>query len=301
MNASTLAESIATRFGSGQSVTRIEDDALLQGKGQYTDDVVPQNQARLCFLRSPYPHAKIVSIDTAAAKVMPGVLAIYTGADMVSAGVKPIPGGPFPRAGGAPGASAKRRPLAHEFVRFVGEAVVAVIADSMQQARDAAEAVMVTYEELAHAVTIADATADGAPALCPEAPDNVAAEMRHGDAAATTAAFANAAHVIKLSINNQRLAALSIEPRSVLAWVADDSRLTLRMSTQMPSGVRNSLANDVLGISPDKIRVTVGDVGGGFGMKTQIPNPKPQTPNPKPQTPNPKPQTPNPSCIFLVV
>lgn len=262
---------LATRFGSGQSVQRIEDDGLLKGLGQYTDDVQLQGALRLYFVRSPYPHARIVSIDTEGAKAMPGVVAIYTGAELVAAGVKHIPSHPaFKRADGSPLATPPRRPLAHERVRFVGEAVVMVIAQTLQQAKDAAEAVFVEYEELPHVVDVCSATAPGAPALVDAAPDNIAAEMRHGNAAACDEAFAKAAHVVTLDIHNQRLAALSIEPRSVLAYIADDGRLTLRMSTQMPSGIRNSLCNDILGIPKDKVRVTVGDVGGGFGMKTGI-------------------------------
>ena len=271
MTTDTLTPDLASRFGSGQSVQRLEDEALLKGLGAYTDDITPDGQLRLCFVRSPYPHARIVSIDTRAARAMPGVVQVTTGAELVAAGVKPIPGGAaFKRAGGAPGATPPRRVLAHERVRYVGEALVLVVAETMQQARDAAEAVMVEYDELPNVVNVDDATAAGAVALCDEAPDNIAAEMRHGNADATTAAFAQATHVVKLEIHNQRVAALAIEPRSVLAWVADDGRLTLRMSSQMPSGVRNSLCNDVLGLPREQVRVTVGDVGGGFGMKTGI-------------------------------
>jgi carbon-monoxide dehydrogenase large subunit len=267
----TNTPDIATRFGSGQSVKRLEDENLLKGMGQYTDDIAPEGQLRLCFVRSPYPHARIVSVDTSAAKDMPGVVGVYTGAELAAAGVKPIPGSTnFKRAGGAPGATPPRRVLAHERVRHVGEAVAMVVAQTMQQARDAAEAVYVEYDELPHVVGLTDATAAGAPALCDEAPDNIAAEMRHGNEAAAADAFAGAAHVVKLNITNQRVAALTIEPRSVLAWIADDGRLTLRMSSQMPSGVRNSLCNDILGLPRDQVRVTVGDVGGGFGMKTGI-------------------------------
>lgn len=262
---------LATRFGSGRSVPRIEDDGLLKGVGQYTDDVQVQGVLSLYFVRSPYPHARIVSIDTAGAKAMPGVVAIYTGDELVAAGVKPIPSHPaFKRADGSPLATPPRRALAHERVRFVGEPVAMVIAQTLQQAKDAAEAVFVEYEELPHVVDVCSATAPGAPAIVDAAPDNIAAEMRHGKAAECDAAFAQAAHVVSLDIHNQRLAALSIEPRSVLAWIADDGRLTLRMSSQMPSGIRNSLCNDILGIPKDKVRVTVGDVGGGFGMKTGI-------------------------------
>ncbi len=260
-----------TRFGSGRAVKRIEDDGLLKGLGQYTDDLAPVGQLRLVFVRSPYPHARIVSIDAANARSMPGVVQVATGAELVQAGVKPIPTNPaFRRADGSPAASAERRALAHERVRYVGEAVALVVAETLQQARDAAEAVWVEYEELPHVVDLDAAIAPGAPAIVENVPDNVAAEMHFGDAQKTAEAFARAAHVVPLTIVNQRVAALSIEPRSVLAWVADDGRLTLRMSSQMPSGVRNSLANDVLGIPREQVRVTVGDVGGGFGMKTGI-------------------------------
>ena len=262
---------IPTRFGSGHAVKRIEDEGLLKGLGHYTDDAVPAGQLRLCFVRSPYPHARIVSIDTDAASAMPGVAGVFTGAQLAAAGVKPIPGTPaFKGPGGRPGATPPRRALAHERVRFVGEAVALVAAETMQQARDAAEAVVVDYDELPHVVEIDDALAGGAQALCDEAPDNISAEMRHGDAKATAAAFETAAHVVTLDIENQRVAALALEPRSVLAWIAEDGRLTIRMSTQMPSGVKNSLCNDVLGLPREQVRVLVGDVGGGFGMKTGI-------------------------------
>ncbi|WP_372827908.1 xanthine dehydrogenase family protein molybdopterin-binding subunit, partial [Polaromonas sp.] len=260
-----------SRFGSGQAVRRLEDDALLAGAGQFTDDVALEAQTHLFFVRSPYPHARIVAVDTSAALALPGVLSIVTGADLVAAGVKAIPGiGGFTRADKSPCATPPRRALAHERVRFVGEAVVAVVATTLRQARDAAEAVMVDYDELPMVVDVNDAMAPGAPALCPEAPDNIAAETRYGDVAATAAAFAAAAHVLKLDIVNQRLSALSLEPRSVLAGFDTASqRLTIRMSTQMPSGVRNSVC-DALGIPKEAVRVIVGDVGGGFGMKTGV-------------------------------
>lgn len=259
------------RFGSGRAVKRIEDDGLLKGIGQYTDDLVPAGQLRAVFVRSPYPHARIVSIDKANAQSMPGVVHVATGAELVQAGVRPIPTNPaFRRGDGSPVATADRRALAHERVRYVGEPVAIVIAETLQQARDAAEAVWVEYEELPHVVDLEAATSPGATVLCPQAPDNVAAEMQLGDPQKAAAAFAQAAHVVQLEIVNQRVAAVSIEPRSVLAWVAEDGRLTLRMSSQMPSGVRNSLANDILGIPREQVRVTVGDVGGGFGMKTGI-------------------------------
>jgi len=260
---------IAQRFGSGQAVRRIEDEGLLKGVGQYTDDVVPDGQLRLVFVRSPYPHAKIVSVDTGGAAAMPGVVKVVTGAELAAAGVRPIPSMAKLPDGSSPVTPA-RRVLAHERVRYAGEAVALVVAETLQQARDAAEAVAVEYEELPHVVDLDSALADGATMVCDDASTNVAGQLRHGDAARCDAAFAAAAHVVRLEVVNQRVAALAIEPRSVLAWVADDGRLTLNMSTQMPSGVRTSLANDILGLPRDRVRVTVGDVGGGFGMKTGV-------------------------------
>ncbi|MBJ2154786.1 xanthine dehydrogenase family protein molybdopterin-binding subunit [Variovorax sp. IB41] len=258
-----------TRFGSGQAVRRLEDESLLAGAGRYTDDVTLPEQAHLVFLRSPYPHARIVSIDTSTAAAMPGVLRVVTGAEMAAAGVKPMPGAAgFKRADGGDSASPPRYAMASERTRFVGEAVAAVIAETVQQARDAAEAVMVDYEDLPMVVDLAGATAEGAPQVCEEASGNIAAEMRHGSSEAATAAFAKAAHVVALDVINQRVVALTIEPRSVLAaHDAKTDRLTIRMSTQMPSGVRDSVCA-AIGLAKEKVRVVVGDVGGGFGMKT---------------------------------
>lgn len=262
-------DSIPTRFGSGQAVRRLEDESLLSGAGRYTDDVALPGQTHLVFLRSPYPHARIVSIDTAAAAAMPGVLRVITGAELAEAGVKPMPGAVgFKRADGSDCASPPRLALAHGTARFVGEAVAAVVAETVQQARDAAEAVVIDYEALPMVVDLASATADGAPLLCEEATGNVAAEMRHGSSDAATAAFAKAKHVVALDVVNQRVVALTIEPRSVLAAPdAESGRLTIRMSTQMPSGVRDSVCA-AIGLAKEKVRVVVGDVGGGFGMKT---------------------------------
>ena len=262
----------AGRFGSGQSVRRVEDPALITGRGQFTDDLSLPGQTHLVFLRSPYAHARILGIDTATALALPGVLAVYTGADLVAAGVKamPAPTG-FPRPDGRPGTSAPRRALAHERVRFVGETVAAVVAETPDQARAAAEALWVDYEELPAVVNVFAAMRPGAPQLCDDAADNVAAAMRHGDAAATQAAFATAAHTVSVDVDNQRLAPSPIEPRCVNASVnADDGRLVLRLSSQMPTGVRGGLVDALPGLSVADVRVLVGDVGGGFGMKTGL-------------------------------
>ncbi len=265
----------ATRFGSGQSVARMEDDALLRGQGRFTDDLyaavadVPDSQlSHLAFVRSPHAHARIVSVDITQAQAMPGVLLIVSGQDLVHAACKPLPGvAGFTRAAGAPAVFAPRRALAHERVRFVGEPVLAVVAQTREQARDAAEAIVVDYEELPAVTELADALS-GRVALCEAAPDNVVAEARYGKADVVQQAFDQAAHVVGLELHNQRLAALTLEPRSVLAsWQPASGRLVVRMSTQMPSGARNTVA-DCLGLDRRSVRVVVGDVGGGFGMKT---------------------------------
>jgi carbon-monoxide dehydrogenase large subunit len=198
------------------------------------------------------------------------VVAVLTGRDLAEAGVGPLRlGRGFKRPDGSPGASPLRRGLAFEAVRFVGEAVAAVAAETRDQARDALPLLEVDYEELPAVVDPERATEPGAPALCPEAPDNVCAEMRHGDPAAVEAAFARAAHAVSLDLVNQRLAPTPLEPRGVLAsWDAASGRITVRIAGQMPTAVRNGLADEALGIPREKVRVVVGDVGGGFGMKT---------------------------------
>jgi len=259
------------RFGSGQAVLRVEDEALLKGEGRFADDVGAPGQLRAAFLRSPHPHARIASIDTAAAAAMPGVAMVVTGADLVRAGVKPMPlSADFRRADGSPTATPARFALAVGEVRYVGEAVAAVLAASVREARDAIEAIDVRYEPQPAVVDAPAALAPGAPRVCDEAPDNVACEMRHGDAQATASAFARAAHVVKLTLANQRVAPCPIEPRATLATVdAATNRLVLMVSCQTPTGLRDELA-EVLGVAPESIRVLVGDVGGGFGMKTSL-------------------------------
>ena len=230
------------RFGSGHAVRRVEDPALVQGQGRFTDDVSLPGQTWLAFVRSDRAHARIVAIDRTEAAAVPGVLAIYTGADLVAAGVKPIalPAN-FKRPDGQPaGSTAQARVGAR--VRALRRRAGGGRGGREPRCRRAAAAlVMVDYEDLPAVGDPVRAMQPGAPVLWPAAPDNVAAEMRHGDAAATDAAFAGAACRIALDIVNQRLAPVTMEPRSVLAYL-DGDRLTLRMSSQMPSGVRTGLA-----------------------------------------------------------
>ena len=264
------APDAAARFGSGQAVPRIEDRALLQGLGRFTDNVAVPGQAVIAFLRSPHPHARIASIDADAARGLDGVLAVYTGADLVAAGVEPMPTtAGFKRADGRTTVSPPRRALAHEFVRYVGEAVAAVVAETREAARDALDAIAIDFEDLPAVVGLEAATRPGAPAVTAEAPDNIAAEMRHGQPEAAAAAFASAAHRISLDLVNQRLAPVPMEPRSIVAsFDAGAGRFEVRISNQMPTAVASGIAAAIPGLTPAQVHVTVGDVGGGFGMKT---------------------------------
>jgi carbon-monoxide dehydrogenase large subunit len=258
----------ALRFGSGRAVNRIDDPGLVTGQGRYSGDVHPEGEVHLVFVRSPHAHATIRAIDASAARAIQGVLEVITGADLVAAGVKPIPVEGFKRPDGKPMATPPRRALAHERARYVGEPVAAVVAETREAARNAAEAVIVDYDELPAVADPLAAMRAGAPTLCPEAPDNISAFMGHGDAKATERAFAAAKHVVSLDLVNQRVAPSPMEPRSTLAYL-DGDRLTMRLSSQMPTGVREGLCTS-LGLPEAQVRVLVGDVGGGFGMKTGI-------------------------------
>jgi carbon-monoxide dehydrogenase large subunit len=261
-----------TRFGSGKAVRRVEDDALLRGLGQFCDDVDAPGQLVLHLLRSPHPHARIAAVDVAAAAALPGVVAIVTGRDMVAAGVKPLPlSRDFRRADGSRTAGPPQHVLAVDTVRFVGEAVAAIVAETRDAARDAAEAIDVRYEPLPHVVDVDAAVRPGAPVVWEAATGNVACVARHGTPDAVAAAFAKAAHVVALDVINQRLAPSPIEPRATLASHDPASgRTTVRVSCQTPTGWRDELCKQVLGIPAGSVRVLVGDVGGGFGMKTTL-------------------------------
>ena len=257
------------RFGSGQKVRRIEDRALLAGEGRFTGDFAPDGETHLVFLRSPHAHARIVSIDVAPALALPGVLAVITAEDLAAGGVKPLAVTvPFKRPDGSPQQAPAQPLLASGTVRYVGDAVAAIIAETPAAARDGAEAVWVEYEELPAVISLAAAAQPDAPALSPLG--NIVAETHYGDTAAAQAGFDAAAHVVSVDIVNQRLSPVSMEPRVVLAeHDAATGRITVRMSSQMPSGVRDSI-RQLLGLPEGAVRVLVGDVGGGFGMKTGV-------------------------------
>ncbi len=270
MNApATQFDPDSARFGTSRSQKRLEDDRLLKGQGLYSDDRNVDGQVWMVMVRSPYAHARIANIDVAEARTSPGVLAVYTMADLRADGVGHIPFPPlFKQASGEPMAAPLRTPLAEGTAYYAGHPVAAVVAATREQAQDAAERIAVDYEELACVVDPRKAMEPGAPQLFAAAPGNIAAEARYGDAAAVAAAFAKAAHVTEIELHNQRLIANAIEPRSAIAVFASE-RWTLYTQTQQPTGTRDSLAA-VFKAKPEQFRVVVGDIGGGFGMKTGL-------------------------------
>ncbi|MGJ4901295.1 xanthine dehydrogenase family protein molybdopterin-binding subunit [Bradyrhizobium sp. HKCCYLS2058] len=260
------------RFGAGQPVKRLEDQRLLTGKGQFIDDKAEDGALWLYVLRSPHAHARILSIDTAAAREIAGVQAIYTGADLVADDVGTIPTlAIFKRPDGKPMTVPPRRLLAHEVVRFTGEAVAAVVAASRTIAQEAAEAIVVDYEVLPAVTDPVKALEPGAPVVWAEAPDNIVAAMSYGDAAKVEEAFSSAAHKVSLDIASQRLVPSAMEPRSTIAEIEKKTgRLLLYVQSQTPASTRDVLAEAVLKRPKESVRVLVGDIGGGFGQKTNL-------------------------------
>ncbi|MBM3548282.1 MAG: xanthine dehydrogenase family protein molybdopterin-binding subunit [Alphaproteobacteria bacterium] len=257
----------------GQPLTRLEDDALLRGKGRFTDDIRLDQEVRAVILRSPHAHAALKSVDASAARKLPGVLAVLTGEDVAVDGPGPVLselGLPtFPKNGGpAPGPVVKPElpVLAQGRVRFVGEPMAMVVAETEEAARDAIEAIEIDYEILPAVIDMSEAI-DGAPAIWPEAPQNIAFEWHGGDPEATKAAFAKAAHVSRITVVNNRVSGAAIETRVALGQY--DGRYTLTTGTQMPHGIKATLAR-MLKVQPDAIRVVSEDVGGGFGLKNAL-------------------------------
>ena len=265
----TQFDPASARFGSSRSQKRLEDDRLLVGKGLYSDDRDLPGQAWMVVLRSPHAHARIASVDVSDARKAPGVVAVYTAADMKADGLGHIPNPPlFKRPDGEPMGAPPRALLADGVAFYAGHPVAAVVAETRVQAMDAAELVTIEYEELPCVVHPAKAIEPGAPQIWAGAPGNISAQVRYGDAAAVAQAMAKAAHVTQLELHNQRVAAMPLEPRCALAAYAGD-RWTLYTQTQQPTGTRDSLAA-VFKVKPEQFRVVVGDLGGGFGMKTGL-------------------------------
>jgi len=256
------------KYGVGQPVRRKEDDTLVRGKGKYTDDFSLPKQAYGWVVRSSHAHGIIKSIDTGAAKGMPGVLGVWTGSDLEAAGYKPfICGMPLKSRDGSPLLQTNRMPLATGKVRYVGDPVAFVVAETLAQARDAAEAVELDIESLPAVTDAAEAAKPGAPQLYDHIPNNVALDYHYGDTAKIEAAFASAAHVTKLDIVNTRVAVVSMEPRVALGHYDKASeRYTLQVPTQGVSGNKAIMAR-ILNVPPEKLRILTANVGGSFGMK----------------------------------
>jgi carbon-monoxide dehydrogenase large subunit len=257
-----------TKFGIGQPVSRLEDPRFITGRGRYVDDIGLSQQCYGVVVMSPHAHARIKSIDTAEAKAAPGVVAVLTGADVEAdklGSFSPI----MPEdMGGPKGYRTLRSILSVGKVRSVGERVAFVVAETLAQARDAADLVGVDYEPLPSVVTLEDAVKPGAPAVWDEAPNNVSVALMMGNKEATDAAFANAKHVVTLKLNNSRVSANTIEPRAAIGqYHPDGGNYTLYSTSQNPHGTRAHVAGNVLKVPENKLRVISPDVGGGFGMK----------------------------------
>ena len=249
----------------GSSVKRVEDQRFITGRGRYTDDIVLPNMTHAWIARSPYAHARITSIDTAAARNQPGVVAVFTGQDIVDDGINPIP------TGWQIGDEMKEPPhhtLAVDKVRHVGDGVAVIIAESKEAAQDAAEHLHVEYDPLPAVVDMDHALQDDAPLVHDGAPNNLSFNWELGDQAATEQALASAHHITTYELVNQRLIPNAIEPRSVIGdhnAATDD--LTLYTSSQNPHLIRLLLCAFVTGLPEHKVRVISPDVGGGFGSK----------------------------------
>ncbi len=259
------------RSGIGDAPKRREDLRFLTGQGHYLDDLAFDDLTHAVVLRSPHAHARIEAIDTAAAKARPGVLAVLTAADAQADGLKPLL--PYVEANtqtGEPFAFMPQPVLAADKVRYVGEPVVLIVADSREQAQDAAEQVAIDYAPLVAVTTAAAARAPGAPLLSPEVPGNLCFEWHAGDSAAVAAGFAAAAHIVELSLDNHRIVTNPMEPRGAVGlYDPATGRYTAHVSAQSIHATRDHAA-PALGVEPSQVRFVAPDVGGGFGAKNFI-------------------------------
>jgi carbon-monoxide dehydrogenase large subunit len=257
------------KFGVGQPVRRKEDDTLVRGKGKYTDDFNLPKQAYAWIVRSSHAHGVIRKIDTSAAKAMPGVLGIWSGTDLAAAGYGPFTCAlPLTNRDGTPLLQTNRTALMTDKVRYVGDPFAFVVAETLTQARDAAEAVEVDIDPLPAVTDPEEATKPGAPQLYDHIPNNVALDYHYGDAAKVEAAFASAAHVTKLDIVNTRVAVVAMEPRAALAsYDKASERYTIQVPTQGVAANRINLAKNILKVPKEKVHLLTANVGGSFGMK----------------------------------
>jgi aerobic carbon-monoxide dehydrogenase large subunit len=257
------------KYGVGQPVRRFEDSRLLTGCGRYQDDITLARQSYAVFVRSPHAHAWVRAIDTVTAAAAPGVLAVYTGADYEADGLgMPKAAMPRKKADGSPMFAPQRPALVSDRARYVGDPVAMVIAETLDKAKDAAELVQVEYEALPSVTSVAEAAEPGSPRVWDENPDNISHTFERGDRAATDAAFARAAHVVRRRYVITRVHAQYMEPRGAIgSYDKFEDRYTLYADVNYPHRVRNMLANSVFRVPESKVRVVCNDVGGGFGAK----------------------------------
>jgi len=260
------------KYATGQSVPRTEDPRLLRGNGSYVDDVNMINQVYAFMLRSPHAHADIKSIDASAALAMPGVLAVLTGADYAADGLGHVTGGnPHKRRDGSPCYRPPRPAITRDRVRHVGQIVAVIVAESVNIAKDAAEAVNVDYAPLPAHTDTGAARNKGTPAIWDECPDNEAFFREFGDKAATEKAIAGAAHVFRQRFVINRIHANTMEPRGVLAnYDPGEGKYTIHTGVQRPYAWRTTLAKNLFRIPENKLHFITGDMGGSFGMKGSI-------------------------------
>ena len=257
------------KFGIGQPVTRWEDVRLVRGLGHFQDDRVVPREVYTVFLRSPHAHARINAIDVSAASDAPGVLAVYTGADYAADGLgMPKATQPRKRADGAPMFAPQRPALVIDRVRYVGDPVAMVIANSLNQAKDACELIDVDYDPLPAVTSTAEAATPSSTPIWQGNPDNISHIHERGDRAATDAAFAGASHIVKRRYVITRVHAQYMEPRGAIGvYDGGEDRFTLYADVNYPHRVRNMLANQIFKVPESDVRVVVDDVGGGFGTK----------------------------------
>jgi carbon-monoxide dehydrogenase large subunit len=256
------------KFGVGQAVKRVEDVRFITGRGKYTSDYAPEGALHAVFLRSPHAHAGFSFGDLETARAMPGVKAIYVASDFEALGDLPCLA-PMPNSDKSTTPLKPYPVLATEAVDHVGDPVAMVIAETDRQARDAVEALAIEWNPLPAAVDMREAIAKGAPQVYSEAPNNVAYDAHIGDKAKTDAVFAEAAHVVSLTIVNPRVVANYMEPRGAVGeYDSATGRSTLHVGSQGVHGLRDVLAGTILKIPPEKLRVVTNDVGGGFGTKS---------------------------------
>ena len=258
-----------TVTGIGERVLRVEDERFLTGRGRYLDDIRMDGQATAYFVRSPHPHARIVDIDCTDAARAPGILAVATSADLAADGVGAIPCSLRIQNRDGTWSDPPPRPLlAEDMVRHVGEIAALVVAETLEQARDAAELVAVVYEPLAANVDPARAIDADTPRVWDEVPNNICIDWEGGDRTAVDQVFAGAAHVTSIDLINNRLTAASMEPRGAIGlYDAKSHRFTLHATAQNVHLMRQQLAEWVFKVPPERIRVIATDMGGGFGMK----------------------------------